>query len=145
MANYDKIYLTQAQLETLANGGSITGGSVTYTGDENVVYMVPPTAVTDLTSTTQTVSLVSKTRYNYGTLTSLALTFPAVTASKDGDKIIINFISGSTATTFTLNTSPAICNFSAFSSNSFCEISAEYKGSISKWVVLLSEVPYVSF
>ena len=39
--NNDKIYLSQAQLETLADGGSITGGGVTYTGDENVVYLVP--------------------------------------------------------------------------------------------------------
>lgn len=42
MSNYrDKIYLTQAQLDTLAGGGSLSDGTNTYTGDENVVYLVP--------------------------------------------------------------------------------------------------------
>ena len=53
MSNYnDKVYLSQAQLETLANGGSVTGGGVTYTGDENVVYLVPKALVIPSAPTT---------------------------------------------------------------------------------------------
>lgn len=40
MSFKDKVYLSQAQLETLANGGSVSG----YTGDENTLYLVPKTS-----------------------------------------------------------------------------------------------------
>lgn len=40
MSNKDKIYLSQAQLETLASGGTVSG----YTGNEDTLYLVPQTS-----------------------------------------------------------------------------------------------------
>ena len=53
MSNYkDKMYLSSAQLATLANGGSLSDGINTYTGDENVVYLVPKAIVIPAAPTT---------------------------------------------------------------------------------------------
>ena len=96
--------------------------------------------ITDLTSTTKTETLTANTRYNYGTLTTLNITFPST--ANDGDLIVINFICGSTATTLTRDTTNAIYNFDSVSSGVFVELNAEFKISTGKWVVISAETGY---
>lgn len=95
---------------------------------------------TDLSPTTQTVTLSKNTRYAFGTLTDLSITFPATT--DDGDEIVIEFVSGSTATTLTLDNTNAIYNFDSVNANKFVELNAQYKVSIDKWVVRSAETDY---
>ena len=59
----DKVYLTEAQLETLAGGGSITSGSDTYTADESALYLtddVPACLTGSSAPTTSTVGRVGQ-------------------------------------------------------------------------------------
>ena len=50
-----KVYLSNAQLTTLAGGGSIADSSDTYTGDENTIYMVDdPTSIVQTTGDSST-------------------------------------------------------------------------------------------
>lgn len=100
------------------------------------------TQSTDLTPTTQTLTLSANTRYALGTLTALNLTFPA--SGNDGDEIIVEFISGSTATTLTLDNVNAIYNFSSVNSDKFVELNAQYKVSVGKWVVYSAETDYTA-
>lgn len=37
----DKVYLSQANLTTIAEGGSVVSGSDSYSADENAIYLVP--------------------------------------------------------------------------------------------------------
>ena len=65
MANnpLDKVYLTEAQLQTLASGGSITSGSDTYTADEDTLYLtddVPACLTGPSAPTTSTVGAVGQ-------------------------------------------------------------------------------------
>lgn len=52
-----KVYLSKANLETLANGGTLTSGSDTFTGDEDSIYMTPETI--DSTPTQNSENLVT--------------------------------------------------------------------------------------
>ena len=96
------------------------------------------TVITDLTSTTVTVTALTKTDYIYGKLTDLNITFD--TTGDNFDEINIQFSSGATATTLTIdNTNGAIGNsktsLSAFvpNANSVFEINAKrYNG---KWIL----------
>ena len=112
--------------EPVKNSDCATKGYVDYTIDS------------DLSSTTATINdAVKQTRYVRGTLTELSFTFKMnddieTYTLKDGDEIIIEFISGSTATTVTRDTTNAIYNFSTVGANKFVEINAEYKASIGK-------------
>lgn len=47
----DKVYLSQANLTTIAEGGSITSGDDSYSADENAIYLVPD-EMGDLVQTT---------------------------------------------------------------------------------------------
>lgn len=124
--------------EPVKNSDCATKGYVDYTIDS------------DLSSTTATINnAIKHTRYVRGTLTELSFTFnmPDEFGSytlKDGDQIIIEFISGSIATTVTRDTTNAIYNFSTIGANKFVELNAEYKASIGKWVVLSAETPYTA-
>ena len=73
-------------------------------------------------------------------MTALNITFPA--SANDGDTIIIEFVSGSTATTLTRDTTNAIYNFDSVGSGVFVEFNAEFKVSIAKWVVYSAETEY---
>ena len=77
---------------------------------------------TDLTPTMLTVTLANNTRYAFGTLTDLSITFPAT--AEEGDEIVIEFVSGSTATTLTLDNTNAIYNFSSINADKFVELNA---------------------
>ena len=101
------------------------------------------TQSTDLTPTTQTLTLSANTRYALGTLTALDLTFPTTNVN-DGDEIIVEFVSGSTATTLTLDNVNAIYNFNSVNLMSFVELSAKYSVSMSKWVVNSHETISIS-
>ena len=51
----DKVYLSDAQLATLASGGTLVDSSDTYTGDENTIYMVDdPTNIVQTTGDSST-------------------------------------------------------------------------------------------
>lgn len=43
MANnpFDKVYLSKQNLQTIADGGTITSGDDSFSADENAIYMVP--------------------------------------------------------------------------------------------------------
>lgn len=99
------------------------------------------TQSTDLTPTTQMLTLTANTRYALGTLTALSITFQTTNAN-DGDTIIIEFVSGATATTLTRDTTNAIYNFDSVGSNVFVELNAQYKVSIGKWVIYSAETNY---
>lgn len=124
--------------EPVKNSDCATKGYVDYTIDS------------DLSSTTATINnAIKHTRYVRGTLTELSFIFGmpdefGIYTLKDGDQIIIEFISGSTATTVTRDTTNAIYNFSTVGANKFVELNAEYKASIGKWVVLSAETPYTA-
>lgn len=47
----DKVYLSQANLTTIAEGGSISSGDDSYSADENAIYLVPD-EMGDLVQTT---------------------------------------------------------------------------------------------
>ncbi len=109
---------------------------------------VDDTIDTDINSTSATLTLIKKTRYVRKTLTELELIFKPQDGNnyilKDGDQIVIEFVSGSIATTVTRDTTNAIYNFSTVGANKFVELNAEYKASIGKWVVLSAETPYTA-
>ena len=65
----DKVYLSQAQLNTLVNGDSITSGSDTYTADVTALYLLDDTSVS---YEAQSLSTAQKTqaRTNIGAGTS---------------------------------------------------------------------------
>lgn len=112
--------------------------------DSAINTAVKSTIDTDLTSTTANLVLLKNTRYVRGTLTELTLNFSTEGTFTDGDQIVIEFISGSNATTVTRDTTNAIYNFSTVGANKFVELNAEYKASIGKWVVLSAETPYTA-
>lgn len=97
---------------------------------------------TDTTSTSKTLTLTANTRYALGTLSALDITFPAT--ANDGDTIIIEFISGSTATVLTRDETNAIYNFNSVSADVFVEFNAEFKISVGKWVVYSAETTYTA-
>lgn len=165
----DKVYLSKQNLENLASGGSIPSGDDSYSADENAIYLVPDeigdlvqttgqsttdvmsqkavtdainalvlTQSTDLSSATPTVNLVANTRYAFGELDSLDITFPA--SGNDGDEIIIEFVSGSTATNLVRDVANAVYNFNSVGTEVFVEFKAQYRVSINRWVVLSTEV-----
>lgn len=148
----DTIYLPdlKAKLEAAPEAPDNEGYYIVFRdGNDNryiladsllAAYVHKPTTETDLTSTSVTVTLSTNTRYNYSELTALTPTFPS--SANDGDEITINFVSGSTATTWAPDTTNAIYNFTTISSNVFVELNAEYKISINKWVVIAAETEY---
>ena len=112
-----------------------------YVDEKLAIKQDKLTQSTDLTPTTQTLTLVANTRYALGTLTALNITFPA--SGNDGDEIVIEFVSGSTATNLTpLDNVNAIYNFSSVGADKFIELNAQYKVSIGKWVVYSAETNY---
>jgi hypothetical protein len=90
------------------------------------------TQVTDLTPTMQIRSLTANTRYTFGTLTSLDITFPAT--ATDGDQIIVGFVSDE-ATTLELDMINAFYNFVTIKSNAIITLTAIYNLVVQKWVV----------
>lgn len=93
------------------------------------------TQVTDLTPIMQIRSLTANTRYAFGELASLILTFPE-TAS-DGDKIIVEFKSEDTATTLAITN--AIYDFTDVNPYCFVKFIATYSVSLSAWVIEKTE------
>ena len=65
----DKVSLTEAQLATIAGGGSITSGDDTYTADENTQYFTPDTSVS-YEAQTLTAEQQAQARQNIGAGTS---------------------------------------------------------------------------
>lgn len=131
-STYQDDYATvQTVISSLSNYATITA----LDGKQDKL-----TQSTDLSSTSQTLTLSANTRYALGTLTALDITFPA--SANDGDTIIIEFVSGSTATTLTRDTTNAIYNFDSVGSGVFVEFNAEFKVSIGKWVVYSAETEY---
>lgn len=129
--------LTSAFRADYALSSDLSGVSSTLTaalaGKSNKL-----STVTDTASSSKTLNLSNNTRYILGVLTDLAFTFPT-TDLIDGDTIILEFVSGSTATTLTRDTTNAVYNFTSVSADVFVELNAEFKASINKWVVLSAE------
>ena len=100
-------------------------------------FGVKPRKIVDTSSQYKTIMISKNTKYNFGTLRSLTLSFPS--SASDGDIAEVNFLSGSTPTAFSYDATNAIYSFTGFSSNVFVEITAKYKQSIGKWVVRAAE------
>jgi len=61
----DKVHLTEAQLATIAGGGSVVSGSDTYTADESTLYLTPDTSIS-YEAQTLTAEQQAQARQNIG-------------------------------------------------------------------------------
>lgn len=93
----DKLYLSQSQLDSLANGNSLTLGSDTYTADETALYLTPDTSLSyESQSLTSEQKTQAKANIEAASKTLTGSTDPTTTTVGEIGQLYINITNNTT-------------------------------------------------